>query len=105
VYEIVQTASSVKSEGRVTEEFRLEQNYPNPFNPVTTIRYSLPDAGPAQLYVYDVAGRLVTRLVDGTMPAGRHQVQWDASGLASGLYFYRLQYGSEMSTKSMILLK
>ena len=68
----------------------LEQNYPNPFNPSTTLRFGLPTAGNVSLIVYDVLGREVTTLVRGTMDAGYHTTTWNASSVASGVYFARL---------------
>ncbi|MEE9269905.1 MAG: PQQ-dependent sugar dehydrogenase [Candidatus Krumholzibacteria bacterium] len=83
----------------------LGQNYPNPFNPVTRITYSLPQAGHVRLSVYDVAGRLIDGLVDTVQPVGEHAVVWDAAGLPSGIYFYRLQAGGVTETRKMVLLK
>jgi len=71
--------------------FRLDQNYPNPFNPSTTIRYSLPAPSRVVLRVYDLLGRVVATLTDGVEPAGDRSVSWDARGLASGVYVYRLE--------------
>ncbi|MBI4535240.1 MAG: T9SS type A sorting domain-containing protein [Ignavibacteriae bacterium] len=70
--------------------FRVHQNYPNPFNPSTTVTYTIPVDGPVSLKVYDVLGREVRTLVDGFVSAGRHYVQVDGSGLASGVYVCRL---------------
>lgn len=78
---------------------------PNPFNPVTSISYVLPRDMEVRITVYDVRGRLLEELVDGTQPAGRHTISWDADGLASGTYFYRLQSGVDVETRKMILLK
>jgi hypothetical protein len=85
--------------------YALEQNYPNPFNPTTTINYQLPEKGHANLRVYDILGNLVTTLLDEELNPGYYSVTWDASGLASGIYFYRLNSGSFVSTKKLILLK
>jgi hypothetical protein len=71
-------------------EAALGQNYPDPFNPRTTIGYDLPLRSRVRMEVYDVLGRVAIVLVDGTMDAGTHQVEWDASGMASGMYFCRL---------------
>ncbi|RJP78110.1 MAG: T9SS C-terminal target domain-containing protein [Candidatus Zixiibacteriota bacterium] len=79
--------------------------YPNPFNPSATIRYSLAQAGLVDLAVYDLAGREVTRLVDGYREAGSHAVTFDGSGLASGVYLYRLNAGGHLVTAKMVLLK
>jgi hypothetical protein len=90
--------------------YALLQNHPNPFNPTTRIRFELPVSVAVSLAVYDVSGRVVKRLVDTTMPAGRHEVAWhgrnDAGqAVASGVYFYRIQAGDFIDTKRMVLLK
>ena len=87
------------------EVYSLDQNYPNPFNPLTSIRYQLPDAGYVKLEVFDVSGSRVALLVDGSRDAGVHEVTWDASGLASGLYFYHIQAGDFAAVKKMMLVK
>ncbi|MDW8018912.1 MAG: S8 family serine peptidase [Chloroherpetonaceae bacterium] len=87
------------------ETFALEQNYPNPFNPTTVISYQLPVASTVSLKVYDMLGREVATLFSGRQAAGRYQATFNASGLASGMYFYRLQAGSYVETKKMMLLK
>jgi len=89
---------------KAPEAFALEQNYPNPFNPVTVIRFSLEKPGYTRLEVFNVAGQLVATLVDGELPAGEHEVTWNAAGHASGVYFYRLTSGSKRITRRMILL-
>ena len=88
----------------------LHQNHPNPFNPNTTISFNLRERGHASLAVYDVAGRLVRVLIDGVKEAGPHDVNWDGKdntgrGVASGVYFYRLEAGSFTETKKMVLLR
>ena len=83
----------------------LEQNYPNPFNPSTAIRYELPAAEHVRLDVFDVSGRNVKVLVDGTRPAGTHTARFDAGGLPSGLYVYRLQAGGNTIVKTMHLIR
>jgi glycosidase len=83
----------------------LSANWPNPFNPSTTIAYSLPRAETVQLDVFDAAGRLVARLVDGLRPPGGHELTFDARHLASGVYLYRLRAGSVTRTRTMLLLK
>lgn len=87
------------------EQFTLEQNYPNPFNPSTTIKYSIPTSEFATLKVYDVLGNEVATLVNGEIPAGSYEVEFIASGLSSGIYFYNLQAGSFAQTKKLILMK
>ena len=88
----------------------LHQNHPNPFNPSTTISFSLKSRGHANLAVYDVAGRLVRVLIDGVMEAGPRDVTWDGRdnagrGVASGVYFYRLEAGEFIETRKMVLLR
>jgi hypothetical protein len=87
--------------------FALKQNYPNPFNPSTTIRYAIPEGTrqSVSLQVFDVLGRLVATLVDDLKPAGVHAVQFDGSGLASGVYFYRLRAGDFVATNRLVLQK
>ncbi len=89
----------------IPADFALHQNYPNPFNPSTEIRFQFPEATEVRLIVYDVTGREVARLVDGAMPAGQHRATWDAAGLPSGVYLYRLTADAFTETKAMILLK
>ena len=89
----------------VPEELTLNQNYPNPFNPSTTIQFELAAREEVQLVVYDVAGRRVAEILNQTMPAGVHQVEFDGNGLASGVYFYRLSTPTISSTRSMMLIK
>jgi hypothetical protein len=85
--------------------FRLGQNYPNPFNPSTTITYELPEASVARLNVYDMLGREVSVLVNERRDAGVHQVKFDGSGLSSGVYLYRLQAGTFVQTRKLLLLQ
>jgi hypothetical protein len=86
-------------------QFELYDNYPNPFNPYTTIRYSIPDASFTTLIIYDALGNKVSNLVNETKSAGSYEVEFDASNLSSGIYYYTLQSGSLKSTKKMILTK
>ena len=79
----------------IPTSFALDQNYPNPFNPSTTIRFGLPSAGNVSLIIYDVLGREVTTLVKGTLNAGYHTATWNASSVASGVYFARLTVTNE----------
>ncbi|UCE17352.1 MAG: T9SS type A sorting domain-containing protein, partial [Gemmatimonadota bacterium] len=75
----------------IPQVYFLFQNYPNPFNPVTTIEYSLPRTSEIRLEVYNTLGQLVKVLADGEQEAGHHTVQWDASDMSSGIYFYRIE--------------
>jgi len=85
--------------------FVLEQNYPDPFNPTTVIRYQLPVTSHVTLKVYNVLGQEVATLVNEEMKPGSYEVTWDASGVASGIYFYRLQAGSFAETRKLVLLR
>ena len=89
----------------VPAQSRLEQNYPNPFNPVTTIRYVLPSRAQVTLVVYNILGQRVAELVNGVVDAGPHEMQFDAGGLSSGVYLYRLQAGSLVQSRKLVVLK
>jgi endo-1,4-beta-xylanase len=97
--------SEVERTGIVPDEYALSQNYPNPFNPTTAVSYQLSAISVVRLKVYDILGNEVATLVNGERGAGTHRVVWDASGLPSGVYFYRLQAGRFVETKKMILAK
>lgn len=86
-------------------EFQLGQNYPNPFNPTTTISFSLPSVSFVSLRVFNALGKEVSTLLLEELPAGIHFRQWDAEGLPSGVYFYRLHAGSFLETRKLILLR
>jgi aminopeptidase N len=85
--------------------YSLQQNYPNPFNPSTTIEYSIPQSGLVTLKVFNVLGKEVATLVNGQNDAGNHTVEFNASALNSGVYFYKIESGNFVETKKMILLK
>ncbi len=87
------------------QRIALDQNYPNPFNPATSIPFELKTPSEVVLKVYDAMGREVATLVEGMRPAGRHVAAWNAAGLPSGVYLYRLQAGGEVIARSMTLLK
>ena len=90
----------------IPNHFDLRQNYPNPFNPMTTIRFDLPDDRQVRVEVFAIDGRRVATLVDDALPAGYHEVIWNAgSEVASGVYFYSIQAGDFTETKKMLLLK
>jgi hypothetical protein len=86
-------------------EFRLGQNYPNPFNPATTLDFDLPSDEFVSLKIFDVLGREVQTLVSESKKAGSYNVAFDASKLASGVYVYKLQAGSFVATKKMLLAR
>ncbi|MEZ4699439.1 MAG: pre-peptidase C-terminal domain-containing protein [Rhodothermales bacterium] len=92
-------------DGEVPGKFELFANYPNPFNPTTTIEYQMPDASQVTLEVFNLLGQRVATLVDGLQAAGQYSVQFDASGLSSGMYLYRIKAGNYVSVRKMLLLK
>ncbi len=89
----------------VPVKYELQQNYPNPFNPGTTIKYSIAKQSNVTLKVYDMLGSEITTLVNEEKPAGVYEINFNASNLASGIYFYKIQAGSFVETKKMILLR
>jgi hypothetical protein len=106
-YGVPQSPTSVSpaTPQAVPDRFVLMQNYPNPFNPSTTIRFGLPSRARVQLTVYTALGQRVGDLVDGDMEPGYHAVQFNAAGLATGVYFYRLRAGSFVQTQKFLLVR
>jgi hypothetical protein len=114
---VLSRPTDVVASVRLPDRYKLEQNYPNPFNPTTTINFSLPSQSPSNaegrdgvwytttLRVYDLLGREVAVLVNEQRPAGKYEIQFNASGLASGTYLYRLTAGSYVESKRMILIR
>jgi len=96
---------SAEDEEFIPIELALEQNYPNPFNPSTKIEFSIQDFGFVSLKIYDILGNEVATLVNSEKPSGVYQVEWNASNVPSGVYFYQLKTGSFVQTKKMILVK
>ncbi|WP_428236046.1 BspA family leucine-rich repeat surface protein [Gracilimonas sp.] len=98
--------TSAEMMAALPDEFELNQNYPNPFNPTTVIRYGVPQSSEVRLEVFDMLGRKVATLVNGERQrAGWHQVNFDASRLASGMYLYRIVAGKHVQTRKMMLIK
>ena len=100
----------VGAQDGIPDAFWIETNYPNPFNPVTRIRFGIPAASKVVLKIYDLQGRVVRTILNEDKPAGQHVVSWDGrdehgSPAASGIYFYRLQAGSEVRTGKMALIR
>lgn len=90
----------------IASEFNLYQNYPNPFNPVTNINFSVAKSSDVKIRVYDILGNVVAEPVSGNMKQGSYSVDFNASGFASGAYFYSLMInGERVSTKKMLLVK
>ena len=85
--------------------YALHQNYPNPFNPITNIQFTIPEQADVKLRIYNVLGRQVDVLVNETLPVGHHKILWNPKNLSSGVYFYKLEAGSFIKTRKMILLK
>jgi hypothetical protein len=96
---------SVENDVHTPYAFSLKQNYPNPFNPETEIGFQIPVSGYVTLKVYDVLGREVASLIDGTRGAGDGKVRWNASSVPSGVYFYQLRAGASMATSKLIISK
>ncbi len=94
-----------KVDTKLPFEYNLAQNHPNPFNPTTSIKFDLPMQTEVNLTIFNLMGQEVARLVDGSMDAGYHSVSWDATNVASGVYFYRLSAGEFSRTYKMLLLK
>ncbi len=105
-----QTMHQAVASATVAAGYVLAQNYPNPFNPETVIRFVLPSSAQTRLAVYDMSGRLVRTLVNGTVDAGPHQVSWNATDeagqiLPSGMYIYRLSAGAIKTSGKMVFVK
>ena len=92
-------------EESVVSGFQLYQNYPNPFNPTTTVRFTILDREFVSVKIYDISGNEVSVLLDKEMPGGTHSLEFNATGLASGVYYYRLTAGNSFEVRKMLLLK
>ncbi len=97
--------SAVSKENMIVSEYILEQNYPNPFNPATTINYSVPKESIITIKIFDLLGNEIEILIDEDHSAGRYSINWDASQLTSGIYYYQLEANDFKNTKKMILLR
>ena len=95
----------IKQISSIVKEFSLSQNYPNPFNPATKINFSIPNSEHVSLRVYDILGREVRVLVNENLSFGEYEVDFDAKGLSSGMYYYSLRAGEYVSVKKMVLVK
>jgi len=98
-------AGSCSPISSVVKDYKLLQNYPNPFNPTTTISFEVKESTSVLLKIYSISGQLVSTLIDKKMQQGRHSVTFNASNLASGIYFYHIQMGHSKLTKKMTLLQ
>jgi hypothetical protein len=94
-----------RSAADLPSSFALGQNYPNPFNPSTTIKYELPKSSMVKLSVYDILGREVATLVNELKQPGTYAVQFDASSVTSGVYFYRMHAGGYTDTRKLLVLR
>jgi hypothetical protein len=101
----VDILTGVGGEGTVPTAYEVSQNYPNPFNPSTTIDFAMPERGQVTLKIYNLLGQEVATLINGELSAGRHGVQWNAAGVASGVYLYQLKAGSFVETRKLTLAK
>ena len=99
------SSQKIAKADELPKAYMLLQNFPNPFNPSTTIKYALPENEKVTIEIYDMLGREVAELVNGEVEAGYHEVKFDASNLASGIYFYRMSAGSFIQVNKMLLLK
>jgi hypothetical protein len=97
--------SHIEEESSIPDGFMLYQNYPNPFNPTTFISWQLTTGSQVNLKIFDTLGREVQTLVNRKMPAGNYEIVFDAAGLPSGIYFYRLEIGGISQTRKMLLLR
>ncbi|HSL89381.1 MAG TPA: T9SS type A sorting domain-containing protein [Ignavibacteriaceae bacterium] len=96
---------NVEEEDLLPLTYKLEQNYPNPFNPSTIIKFAVPERTRVLIKVYDILGGEITSLVNEELDAGRYEKTFDASTLSTGVYIYRIQAGSYVNTKKMLLIK
>ena len=85
--------------------YSLNQNYPNPFNPSTVVQYAIPEATNVKIEIFNITGEKVATLVDEFKSEGYYEISFDASGLPTGMYLYRISAGAFVSTKKMILMK
>lgn len=104
-FSIFTSINEEKSNEIAPDTYELNQNYPNPFNPTTTIKYSIPKAAHVKISIYNILGEKVAALIDSEQSAGRYEINFNASSLASGVYFYNIQAGDFIQTKKMLLLK
>ena len=97
--------TSVEEEENAPIQFELSDNYPNPFNPSTTIDFSLPSKYFVTLKIFDLIGREVATIVSAELEAGKYTRQWNAQGLSSGVYYYKMRAGNFVETKKLVVIK
>ena len=103
--DVTDVTSVTQLSSEIPAEYKLSQNFPNPFNPVTNILFSIPKSGMVNLTVYDAMGRKISELVNGYHNAGEYKINFDASALVSGTYFYKMSAENCVASKRMIRLK
>ena len=106
----ISIVTAVTAPDNIVKSFQLSQNYPNPFNPSTIIQYSIPRESQVRIDVYNVIGQRITTLINSMQKSGNYEVTWDASALASGVYFYSIKASDNtgknyFAVKKMMLLK
>lgn len=101
----VEPALSIRKENNIINDFKLYQNYPNPFNPKTVIPFTINSSCQVKMKVFDLSGKLISTLLNLKLNTGSYEVEWYASECSSGVYFYRIEAGNYLETKSMILIK
>ncbi len=105
LYSLSQLTKVKENVVKTPSDYRLNQNYPNPFNPSTTISFALPFRSLVSLKIFDMLGREVATIISQEMSAGNYSKQWNATNVSSGIYYYRLQAGTYIETKKLVLLK
>jgi hypothetical protein len=100
-----QTITGIENQENVPVSFTLEQNYPNPFNPATKIKYAVPERTIVTIKIYDITGSEMYTLVNKELDSGWYETNFNAAALSSGVYFYRMQAGSYVNIKKMLLIK
>ncbi len=107
ISDVLKLVTSIDTKGmsKIPINYHLEQNYPNPFNPTTKIQFSLPKSVNVRLSIYNLLGQEISTLIDQELPAGTHLVDFNASKLSNGIYFYKISAGDYSATKKMILVK
>lgn len=99
------TITDVEDEETIPTVFKLEQNYPNPFNPSTIIKFAVPERSNVIIKIYNITGEEVHTLVNEEKERGWYEIKFNSNGLASGIYLYRMQAGSYVNIKKMMLMK
>ncbi len=106
IYELTNPSIGIQNiSTEIPSSFSLKQNYPNPFNPQTNIKFDVPESGTVKLEIYDISGKSIAELVNEKLSAGTYSYNWNAAGLSSGTYFYKLSVNGYSQTRKMILTK